>query len=317
MGRTRKTDKHLPPRVYYKHSAYWYVDRAGKWNKLGKTLSEALANYGRRIDFSANVMADVFNRYRGEIIPKKAASTQKKEAQYLKRLESVFAPAPLGTIRPVHIYQYLDRRPPVTGNRELSLLSDIMKKAIRWGVLEENPCIGIERNREAPRRRYVSDVEFWGAWELAPPVVQIAMELGLMLGLRPGDLLSLNRQHLTEDGIVVETRKTGEVIKFEWTDELQEVVERAKRLRTVGSFYLLPNRRGQGYTVDGFRQLWGRVMSKYEKSGGTRFQFRDLRAKSGSDHESGEHLGHRDKRTLERVYRRKPRAVKPLRFRKY
>ena len=262
-------------------------------------------------------MSEVFARYKTEIIPQKALGTQKKDLEYLQRLESVFGDAPPTGIRPIHIYKYLDRRPPVTGNRELSLLSDVMRKAIRWGALEGNPCIGIERNKETPRKRYVTDDEFWDVWELASPVVRLAMELDLMLGLRPGDLLSLNRHHLKENGILIETSKTGQALLFAWTDELVEAVDRAKRLRSIGSFYLLPTQNGQRYTVDGFRQIWRRVMLKYEARGGIRFQFRDLRAKSGSDHESGEHLGHQSKTTLDRVYKRKPRAVSPLNIEKY
>ena len=144
------------------------------------------------------------------------------------------------------------------------------------------------------------------------------MELALVLGLRPGDLLSLNRTHLTDDGILITPSKTkqstGKVLLFEWTDELREIVSRGKRLRVVGSRYLLPTRMGQKYTPGGFRNVWLDVMAKYEKQGGKRSQFRDLRAKSGSDHESGEHLGHNDKRILERVYKREPRAVKPLKI---
>ncbi len=58
-----------------------------------------------------------------------------------------------------------------------------------------------------------------------------------MLGLRPGDLFKLQRKNLTEQGIHVETAKTGKVLLFAWDDELREVVERAKKLRRVGSMY--------------------------------------------------------------------------------
>ena len=140
------------------------------------------------------------------------------------------------------------------------------------------------------------------------------MEFDLMLGLRPGGLFKLQRKNLTEQGIHVETAKTGKVLLFAWDDELREVVERAKKLRRVGSMYLLPNQQGRPYTVDGFRQLWRRVMLRYAAQGGTKFQFRDLRAKSASDHETGEHLGHTSDDVLNRVYKRKPKLVTPLRI---
>ena len=43
--RPRKTDRHLPRRVYQRHGAYYYVDRTGKWVRLGKGLEDALQAY--------------------------------------------------------------------------------------------------------------------------------------------------------------------------------------------------------------------------------------------------------------------------------
>jgi len=43
--------------------------------------------------------------------------------------------------------------------------------------------------------------------------------------------------------------------------------------------------------------------------GGEPSKMRDLRAKSGSDHETGKHLGQRNACTLEAHYRRAPKSV--------
>lgn len=61
MNRPRKTDTHLPRCVYHKHGAYWLV-KAGKWTRLGDTLTEALAEYGRRIESPAGTMPDLIHR---------------------------------------------------------------------------------------------------------------------------------------------------------------------------------------------------------------------------------------------------------------
>ena len=45
MARPRIHDKHLPPYVYHRHGAYYYV-RGGEWKRLGETLPEALSAYG-------------------------------------------------------------------------------------------------------------------------------------------------------------------------------------------------------------------------------------------------------------------------------
>ncbi len=48
VGKKRKTNKHLPQRVYLKHGAYYFVDHQYKWHRLGVSLGEmyrALATY--------------------------------------------------------------------------------------------------------------------------------------------------------------------------------------------------------------------------------------------------------------------------------
>ena len=260
-----KKDKHLPPSMFFKNGAYYWVEARGKkrkWHRLGTDLPDALAAYGRREAFNLQQMHDVFRRYQEEITPGKV--NWKAETKSLHNLDYAFGEAPPRSIQPIHIYQFMDTRPPYIGNRELSLLSDVFKKAIRWGVVEENPCVKVQRNPEQPRDRYVTDEEFWSVWELAQPVLRLAMELALVLGLRPGDLLSLNRSHLTDDGILIKpsktAKRTGKSLLFEWTDELEDLVARAKRVRPVASFYLLPNPRGQRYSDGGFRWAWVNVI---------------------------------------------------------
>ena len=136
--------------------------------------------------------------------------------------------------------------------------------------------------------------------------------LAMLTGLRMGDLLGLRRSDVGPEGISVNQSKTKGRLLIEWTPELRAAVDDCRTLdRSVGSVYLLPNRRGQRYTVSGFGCLWARARD----AAGADWTFQDLRAKSGSDHETGEHLGHADARTRERVYRRRPRRVRPANIR--
>jgi len=69
------------------------------------------------------------------------------------------------------IYQYQDWRKfqqtkhgrPISGatiNREIALIRHALKKAIRWGYIDQNPAQGIEGFSETKRDRYITDQEF-------------------------------------------------------------------------------------------------------------------------------------------------------------
>ena len=164
------------------------------------------------------------------------------------------------------------------------------------------------------------EAEYAAAYNVMPPMVQCAMDLAVLTGLRPGDLLRLTRANLTDDGIEVATSKTGKRLLIEWSEALRSTVKRALEQIPQVRQPIICNKPGKAYTVDGFNTIFYRAMCKIvkdEKSGLTeRFQFRDLRAKSASDdtvEAAAKRLGHADPRITERVYRRKAERAKPLR----
>jgi integrase len=81
------------------------------------------------------------------------------------------------------------------------LLSAVFTKAIEWGAAEQNPCKQVPRLHEQKRERYIAETEFQSVRVLALPMMQTAMDLALLSGLRQGDLLRLEKRHLTDEGI--------------------------------------------------------------------------------------------------------------------
>lgn len=308
MGRRRKHDKGLPSRVYLRRGAYYYVRPSDqKWLPLGKTEPEMLRALAAVKDVGANALADLFDRYELEILPTKAPKTRKDQTHQLKRLRLAFADfATPDAIEPRDIAAYLDASPKaVMANREIALLSHVFKKAIRWGLASVNPCTGVERNKEQVRRYYVEDWDFWLAWVYAPAHLRALMELAYLTGQRQEDVMSIRLADLRQDGIYVKQRKTGNEIIVGWTPRLTALVA-ALRERPVASVWLVADGRGQRYTLAAVRTAWTRLM---ERCPCERFQFRDIRKKSANDHETGKHLGHREKGTLALVYRIKPAVV--------
>ena len=217
------------------------------------------------------------------------------------------------------VYRYLDERgktAPVRANREIALLSHVMRKAVRWGVIAESPIQRIEKHRERPRDRDVTIEEFRAVRDIAPPVIQVAMDLAVITGLRQGDILKLRLTDIREDGLDVRTSKTGKRLLFELTPGLQETIERARSLRRrIGTVYLIANRNGQPYTPSGFRAMWQRTMRRALAEGRIqeRYRFHDLRALAAKLADDPKALlGHTSERQTA-TYLRGPQRVKPTR----
>jgi integrase len=318
MGRPRKHNKHLPRRVVHRHGAYHFIDKAGKWHRLGKTLPEmyrALAAFVERPEGLPRVR-DLATRYRLEVLPKKAPHTQVDHGRYLELIEAVFGDMAPRDVRPAHLRQFHDRLRdrPTRANRALEVAKHLFAMGVQWGALDENPGRDVRKFPVERRRRYVTDADFRAVYERADPMIRCAMDLAVLTGLRRGDLLSLTRDHLTPEGIRIDTAKTGAGLLIEWSDELRAVVDRAWALGPEVRRHVIVTRRGKGYTPDGFSALFRRVLLRTPAE--HRFRWHDLRAKSASDdtlEAAAARLGHASAATTVRHYRRAPAKVRPLR----
>jgi len=315
----------LPPRVYQKHGAFFYVTNPDrKWIRLGQNESEmyqALAKL-KSTDVRQGLMSEFFERYEKEIIPTKAPRTQIDNLSEIKNLKQAFGKMRPEHIKPKHVYAYMDARgakAKTRANREKSLLSSIFSYLIRWGVVEDNPCKNVKGFQEKARNRYVEDWEYEAVLSLASPVLRAAMEIAATTGMRQGDILKLKYNDLTENGVPVTQNKIGKKQIFEWTPALKEAIQSAKQhpRHADSLIYIIANERGQQYTSEGFKCNWQRLMNKALETGviNERFTFHDLRAKAGSDAEDNAQklLGHASATTTKRVYERKPSMVKPIR----
>ncbi len=321
MGMRRRTNKHLPRRMYLRRGKYYFVDVSGKWHPLGPDYVRAMGAYAERTDPGrlCVTMENVIEKYRLHVLPHKAKATQKANGPQLTRLASVFGGMLPDDVTTQHVYQYMDARSaaPTAARHEVTLLHHIFVKAIRWGAATKNPAQCIEKPKSKPRDRYVTDKEFLAVRELAIPSLRVAMDLALLTGLRRGDLLNLTRDSLTDDGLLVKSQKTSKALLFEYTEELDEALGRAKKLRPqLPGRYLIRTREGKQYTGSGFAANWQRLMRKAQKNGIEKFTFHDIRAKSASDstslREASERLGHSSMAITDRVYMRTARKVKPL-----
>ncbi len=329
MSRPRTKDRHLPRRVYLRHGSYYFVDHAGKWIRLGKSEGEMYRGLADLVDVGpVQTIGDLIDRYVREVLPSYRQKEQKGRIAHLKRIRAAAGAMAPGDLTGAHVRQLRDRigqrkgqewGRPQLALKALMVLSHLFSWACEWGIVETNPCRGVKRPPQPRRKRYPTDAEFEAVRKRCPPMIQVAMDVALLTGLRREDILRIDRDACGEDGLTVSTGKTGVELTFNWTSELKAAVDRGWALPPRVRRHLICNRGGKRYTGDGFSVVWKRARKAALDAGeiATSFNFHDLRAKSASDDADGSRassrLGHTTRAITEKYYIRKPRKVEPLR----
>jgi integrase len=287
----------IPKGVYPKNGRYYRVVR-NKWIALTR-VDEGLTALRKAlretpIDKPPTTIGELLAVYlpQADLAPVTRAGYERIADT---RLSHHFGGMAITALSQGRVAQYKEKRKkdgvPVMGNRECAVLSSAYDFAMRQGWAFHNPCLGVRRNKERPRRRYVTDAEFLEAFEAAPEPLQDALAVGLLTGLRQGDLRALRREALREDGIYVTESKTGKRKLVQWSDALRFFVRRAlarqealaarpadpkkhRQARQV-SQHVLTNRFGQPWTLSGLQTAMRRQSLDWH--------FHDLRAKAASD----------------------------------
>jgi len=323
VGGKRKTNKHLPRRVYEKHGAFWFVDQKNKWHRLAADYPAALVALANLMNQSlpAVTVELLIARFKAEELPKKAKATQKGRLQELKPIEKAFGHMAPDDIEPSDAWNYYRARGEIEqAKHEVRALSAVLSFGRRIGACKKpNPCFGLRLEGSGERTRYVTDDEFLIVRDLAPDILGYAMDAAWIGGFRKNDIIRMERKHMTNDGVQYEPTKDGKFSLIEWNDELRMTFEGALRVPPRLRQYVFCTREGKQFTPDGFSTAWQRLIGKALKNGlKERFTFNDLRAKSASDADSDEEasarLNHTSTAITRRVYRRKPRRAKALRI---
>jgi integrase len=325
MGRRRESNFDDPPRFHKKGNVWYHVSGTlpRKWSKLSSDRAEALRMWaqleGVREDDSTRLFSVVARRYIREIFPTKAIATRRDNDKELANLLKVFAHMPIDAIAPMHIREYLDIRGKVAkvrANREKALFSHIFNKAREWGYTSgQNPCQGVKGFKETGRDRYITDEEFSKVKANAHFTVVDAMELALLTGQRPADVLKFKRTDIRDGALWIVQNKTNARLGIEITGELAEVITRINtRPRKAISAFLIQDENGQPLTQGTLRSRFDKARSLAKVD----FQFRDIRGKAATDTGNLAHsqklLGHKNRDMTEHyVKARMGERVKPLR----
>lgn len=295
-------------------TVYYFYDAGGKPRveiPLGKDYGLAIMKYAEleRDRAADNIVRKVITfdyvatQYLIHVVPTKQPGTQTKNRQELARLKEFFndPPGPLEAIQPIHVRQYLRWRKdaPVSANREKALLSAIWNYARETGYTAlANPCSGVKGNREEGRDVYIEDALYDAVYAVADVGLQDAMDLAYLTGQRPGDALRMDERDIKDGHLHVKQAKTGAKRRIEVVGALAALIERIKARKAghkVRSTRLIVTEEGKAMTASMLRGRFdkAREAAKIPKAD---FQFRDLRAKAGTDkaESSGDILQARD-----------------------
>lgn len=291
-----------------------YIAAIQKWAQLSETSRQDLQRY---------TFVDLVHDYRIKVLPTKAPRTQLDNEHELTWLLRFFGdpPAPLDSIEPLHIRQYMDWRvsearkalvqknvlrvaqglPPtpvpaspghVRANREKALISHMWNFAREHGKTSlTNPCAGVRSYKESGRDTVIESSAMQAVMQHAGKPLQFALQLARLTGQRPADVLRMSENHISNGVLHVTQGKTAAKLRIELTGALAELVDAIRAYKSqfkVHAIQLLVTENGRPMTSAMLRTRFdaARDAANIPKND---FQFRDLRATAatGLDETSG------------------------------
>lgn len=323
MGRPKTVWVDLPPRMSarrLKSKVLYYYQAAGKKIPLGPDRIEANRKWA---DYEAGEQTNTFpavaRLYREAVFPGLKPSTRTHYESSLRNLELYLKKTTLAQIQPKHVKAYIRKR---SKKRAALFEKKVLSGLFNWARSEghtdaQNPCQGVKFSKgemkgisSGQRDRYVTDEEYAEVHARGDAILQDAMDLALLTGQRPSDILKIARPHMRDGVLWITQDKTGATVGVRIEDELERVLERILA-RKRPSMYLISDRHGQ-------RIKYNALNTRFRKArGNADWQFRDLRAKAATDSPTLKDaqllLGHETETTTAGVYRRsKGSAVSPL-----
>ena len=201
------------------------------------------------------------------------SATRRDYERSLDRVEARFGPAPLGAFEDRRIrndiIQWRDewRAQPRTADKVLVMLQTLLSWAVERGFLAINAAHGIKLIHTADRSDLVWEADHWQAFQrtgkdgnpVCPAHLMTALKLISMTGLRLGDVIRLDWEHVGDKVIVLTTKKRGGRAAIPIFPELRALLDaQPHRKGTV-----LRNSRDKAWTESGL----GSVFQKAKPAG--------------------------------------------------
>lgn len=158
---------------------------------------------------------DLINKYLALVTPRKALDSQRRDRSVLESFRMRWGSLRLCDLSTDMIEEYLTTRLTHvtygTASKELGILKSAYQAARRWGWVQSSPFVGIRLNQEGRCRiRWLTREEERLLLSRCPPWLRDLVIVGLDTGLRPGNLVRLQRSWVHHDQSVV-------IVPQDWT----------------------------------------------------------------------------------------------------
>ena len=237
---------------------------AERW---ARDMEQKLDRQELQIDHQEATLRDLVNRYLTEVVPLKR-SNESEEIVLLSFLKEKFVDLSIYKINAEHFAKYRDRRlkivKPATFVRQIGILQHLYNTAIKeWGFEFKNPVKSIRkpiiRNK---RNRRLTDTECQQivGGNYSHQLLRSIIELALETGMRRGELLRIQRDHIKDQTLLIPYAKNGE----------SRIIPLTKRARQILDHASLPF----PVSANGLRLAWQRLRKRFSIKD---LHFHDLR----------------------------------------
>lgn len=201
----------------------------------------------------ANTISELVEIYQ-EDIKGKLKSEYEVRRTFKKEVIPIWGVRKAKSIKTYEVVQLLDnianRGAPIQANRTRARIRRLFNWAIGKGLLEYNPCIGMEKpNNEVSRNRVLSVNEikmFWDGLNKCDftKTVELALKLQLVTCQRKGEIVAVDRNEIDMDGRVwtmpAHKTKNGELHRVPLSELAVDIIKEALELRDK-SKWLFPS----------------------------------------------------------------------------
>lgn len=230
----------------YKHNSYYAIFSISgkkKWIRIGKVDKKGarrilkqmeIEHIKGRLDIRETkeiLFYDYIDQYLKYCKTNKTSSTYKRELEVIKHLKSCFGNVALSKVDNKTIEDFKSIRinqglAPSSLNRELTVLSAMLKKALEWNYIDKIPNLTIMKLLKRPPR-FLSIEEVERLLESSTPWLKPILLVLRNTGMRIGEVLQLKFTDidLENSAIMVRSQKTNNYRIVPINGELNEILE--------------------------------------------------------------------------------------------